>query len=314
MNNETDVKMTAYYYQLQDEFYRRREVKILEKMQNGYAYAYFYLKLMVESLATNGYLKLNNYPLTVDDLAAITEMDIDTVRSAVAVLIRLGMLQQMQDGTYFIEEVKMFIKRISMTPEAIKKRRQRAEKAAQEAAELAAIEAGAKDKLPALPVGEQGKQGKETKCPDNVPEVSHGKGTNCHDNIEIRDYNLENKYIEDETSNYSSLLSRACAPAREEVEKFIYEHCTHIKDMGFFEYYEKRGWTIEGEPVRDWRALAVKWDDNMASEVDRLPFEQEKKLWKEYEDRFGCKVPVEFYGKKYKYVQLAIATGTPLKG
>ena len=118
MNNETDVKMTAYYYQLQDEFYRRREVKILEKMQNGYAYAYFYLKLMVESLATNGYLKLNNYPLTVEDLAAITEMDIDTVRSAVAVLIRLGMLQQMQDGTYFIEEVKMFIKRISMTPEA----------------------------------------------------------------------------------------------------------------------------------------------------------------------------------------------------
>lgn len=314
MNNETDVKMTAYYYQLQDEFYRRREVKILEKMQNGYAYAYFYLKLMVESLATNGYLKLNNYPLTVDDLAAITEMDIDTVRSAVAVLIRLGMLQQMQDGTYFIEEVKMFIKRISMTPEAIKKRRQRAEKAAQEAAELAEIEAGNKDELPVLPFGEPSKQGKGTKCPANVPLMSHEKGTNCPDNIEIRDYNLENKYIEDETSNYSSLLSRACAPAREEVEKFIKEHCTHIKDMGFFEYYEKRGWTIEGEPVRDWRALAVRWEENMAAECEKLPYEEEKKLWKEYEKAFGEKVPCQFWGVKYKYVQLAIATGTPLKG
>lgn len=314
MNNETDVKMTAYYYQLQDEFYRRREVKILEKMQNGYAYAYFYLKLMVESLATNGYLKLNNYPLTVDDLAAITEMDIDTVRSAVAVLIRLGMLQQMQDGTYFIEEVKMFIKRISMTPEAIKKRRQRAEKAAQEAAELAAIEAGKKDELPVLPVGEPSKQGKGTKCPDNVPTMSREKGTNCPDNIEIRDYNLENKYIEEETSNYSSLLSRACAPTREEVEKFIREHCSHIVDMGFFDYYEKRGWTIEGEPVRDWRALAVKWDDNMASEVERLPIDQERELWKEYKEHFGESVPVQYYGKKWKYVQLAIATGTPLKG
>lgn len=318
MNNETDVKMTAYYYQLQDEFYRRREVKILEKMQNGYAYAYFYLKLMVESLATNGYLKLNNYPLTVEDLAAITEMDIDTVRSAVAVLIRLGMLQQMQDGTYFIEEVKMFIKRISMTPEAIKKRRQRAEKAAQEAAELAAIQAGENDKLPTLPVCEPSKQGKGTKCPDNVPTMSPAcpdeTGTNCPDNIEIRDYNLENKYIEEETSNYSSLLSRACAPAREEVEKFIREHCSHIVDMGFFDYYDKRAWTIEGEPVRDWRALAVKWDDNMASEVERLPIDKERELWKEYKEHFGESVPVQYYGKKWKYVQLAIATGTPLRG
>lgn len=314
MNNETDVKMTAYYYQLQDEFYRRREVKILEKMQNGYAYAYFYLKLMVESLATNGYLKLNNYPLTVDDLAAITEMDIDTVRSAVAVLLRLGMLQQMQDGTYFIEEVKMFIKRISMTPEAIKKRRQRAEKAAQEAAELAAIEAGKKDDFPVLPVCEPSKQRKGTKCPDNVPIMSREKGTNCPDNIEIRDYNLENKYIEDETSNYSSLLSRACAPTREEVEKFIREHCSHIVDMGFFDYYQKRDWTIEGEPVRDWRALAVRWEENMAAACERLPYEEEKKLWKEYEKAFGKKVPCQFWGVKYKYVQLAIATGTPLRG
>ena len=317
MNNETDVKMTAYYYQLQDEFYRRREVKILEKMQNGYAYAYFYLKLMVESLATNGYLKLNNYPLTVDDLAAITEMDIDTVRSAVAVLIRLGMLQQMQDGTYFIEEVKMFIKRISMTPEAIKKRRQRAEKAAQEAAELAAIEAGKKDDFPVLPVCEPSKQGKGTKCPDNVPIMSpkcpDKKGTNCPDNIEIRDYNLENKYIEDETSNYSSLLSRACAPAREEVEKFIKDHCSHIVGMGFFDYYEKRDWTIEGEPIKDWRALAVRWEENMATECDKLPYEEEKNLWKKYEKAFGKKVPCQFWGVKYKYVQLALATGKPLE-
>lgn len=313
MNNETDVKMTAYYYQLQDEFYRRREVKILEKMQNGYAYAYFYLKLMVESLATNGYLKLNNYPLTVDDLAAITEMDIDTVRSAVAVLLRLGMLQQMQDGTYFIEEVKMFIKRISMTPEAIKKRRQRAEKAAQEAAELAAIAAGKKDDFPVLPVCEPSKQRNGTKCPDNVPIMSHDKGTNCPDNIEIRDYSLENKHIEEETSNYSSLLSRAYAPTREEVEKFIKEHCSHIVGMGFFDYYEKRAWTIEGEPVRDWRALAVRWEENMATECDKLPYEEEKKLWKEYEKAFGKKVPCQFWGVKYKYVQLAIATGTPLR-
>ena len=248
----------------------------------------------------------------MDDLAAITEMDIDTVRSAVAVLLRLGMLQQMQDGTYFIEEVKMFIKRISMTPEAIKKRRQRAEKAAQEAAELAAIEAGKKDDFPVLPVCKPSKQEKGTKCPDNVQTMSREKGTNCPDNIEIRDYSLENKHIEEETSNYSSLLSRACAPTREEVEKFIKEHCSHIVGMGFFDYYEKRAWTIEGEPVRDWRALAVRWEENMATECDKLPYEEEKKLWKEYEKAFGKKVPCQFWGVKYKYVQLAIATGTPL--
>ena len=58
----------------------------------------------------------------------------------------------------------------------------------------------------------------------------------------------------------------------------------------------------------------MKWDDNMASEVERLPIDKERELWKEYHDHFGEKVPVEYYGKKWKYVQLAIATGTPLKG
>ena len=56
--------------------------------------------------------------------------------------------------------------------------------------------------------------------------------------------------------------------------------------MGFFDYYEKRAWTIEGEPVRDWRALAVRWEENMATECDKLPYEEEKKLWKTWFYRF----------------------------
>ena len=315
VESQEKEQMTAYYYQLQAEFYRRREIKILEKMPNGLSYAYFYLKLCVESLATNGYLRMNNLPLNVDDLAAITDIHIDTVRSAVAVLMKMGMIQQVEDGAYYLEEVTKFLKRISMTPEAIRKRRQR-QKEAEEAARLKAAEEEACRLI----------EGNVTKCHADVTEVSrenvtlsHKTVTKCHESIENIVNSSENtvKSIdsleEEESPKSNSLMTRACAPTREEVEEFISEHCPHVNASGFFKYYQKSDWTQNGEEIKDWRRLAITWEENLVAEDSRIPFESEKKLWKQYEAKFGKKVPVAYYGIRWKYVQLAIVTGEPLK-
>lgn len=321
MNDQKNVEanekpMTAYYYQLQAEFYQRREVKILEKMQNGLAYAYFYLKLCVESLATNGYLRMNNIPLSVDDLAAITDIHVDTVRSAVAVLMKMGMITQVEDGAFYLEEVTRFLKRISMTPEAIRKRRQR-QKEAEEAMQLRLAEEEGRRLL----------EGKNvTECHADVTEVSqedvtlsHKTVTKCHESIENIDYSLENtdksldNSEEEETTKYSYCESRAHAPTREEVKEFISEQCPHVNPDGFFKYYQKTNWTQNGEPIRDWRRMAVTWEEQLTAECQTLPMEEERKLWKEYEKKFGKKVSPAYFGIRYKYVQLAIATGVPLE-
>lgn len=305
---ENDEKKVFYFLKLQRDFFQRSEVRILESMSNGKEYAYFYLKLMVESLAENGYLRsCHEIPYNIEMLAAITNTNVDVARVAMEVLTRMGMIETM-DGIYYIAEVARITGKMVDSPEAIKKRRQRAEKAEQ-AARIAGTHA---DVLPALTSTEQGKQANETKCPDNVPTMSHDTGTNCPENIRSIEVKKNRSIEEEKNSNYSFDYN---APAREEVEAFIKDHCPHIAryKSGFYDYYDKRGWMIEGNPITDWRALAAKWDENMATECDKLPYEEERNLWKKYEKAFGKKVPCQFWGVKYKYVQLALATGKPLE-
>lgn len=318
--NEKEPKeqMTAYYYQLQAEFYRRREIKILEKMQNGLAYAYFYLKLCVESLATNGYLRMNNLPLSVDDLAAITDIHVDTVRSAVAVLLKMGMIQQVEDGAYYLEEVTKFLKRISMTPEAIRKRRQR-QKEAEEAMRLKLAEEEALRLL----------EGKNvTKCHADVTEasqegvtLSHKTVTKCHESIENIDYSSENRtnsldsLEEEEPSECNCLLTRASAPTREEVTRYCQEHCEYTDPDLFFNYYDKREWTIKGEPIVDWRSLILKWDHEFKLDRETSGYTTEElvKLHNKYKSKFGRAVPIPYLGRPLM-IRTAIASETPLKG
>ena len=102
---ENDEKKVFYFLKLQRDFFQRSEVRILESMPNGKEYAYFYLKLMVESLAENGYLRsCHEIPYNIEMLAAITNTNVDVARVAMEVLTRMGMIETM-DGIYYIAEV-----------------------------------------------------------------------------------------------------------------------------------------------------------------------------------------------------------------
>ena len=136
------------------------------------------------------------------------------------------------------------------------------------------------------------------------------------DNIADKlDDNIADKLEEEEDKQNITVVSSARVPTKTEVFDFLTENCPHINPEGFFKYYDKTKWTQNGEPIKDWRRLAVTWEENMIAEVeeaDRLPLAEEMKLWKEYEKKFGEKVDPYYYGRRQKYVQLAIATDTPL--
>ena len=57
MNQENHQKAKRYYWlKLQDNFFERDEIKIIEAMPNGKDYILFYLKIMLKSINENGRL------------------------------------------------------------------------------------------------------------------------------------------------------------------------------------------------------------------------------------------------------------------
>ena len=99
-----------YWLKLRKDFFQSQQIRILEGMPNGKEYAYFLLKLMAESISAEGKLRLTDtIPYSEEMLAALTNTNIDIVRAAVQAFQALGLVQLMDDGTYYMTEVEKMI-------------------------------------------------------------------------------------------------------------------------------------------------------------------------------------------------------------
>ena len=107
----SDYQSKRYYWlKLHKDFFQNHVVRVLEGMPNGRDYAYFWLKLMAESVSHEGCLRLNDtIPYNEDMLAAITNTNIDIVRSAVKVLQGMDVLEVWDDGTFYMKTVQDMI-------------------------------------------------------------------------------------------------------------------------------------------------------------------------------------------------------------
>lgn len=116
-----------YWLKLKRDFFRRHDIQIVENMPNGKDYILFYLKLLCESVDHNGNLRFSEQiPYNEQMLATITNTNIDVVRSAIQVFEELGMMEVLDDGTYFMNEVQKMLG--SETKWAEKKRDYRSKK------------------------------------------------------------------------------------------------------------------------------------------------------------------------------------------
>lgn len=95
-----------YWLKLDKDFLKNSQMKVLRNMPNGKDYIIFYLSLMLESVETVGHLRFTSLvPYNDEMLSAITETNIDIVRSAVKVFCELGLMQIFDDGTIFMPAV-----------------------------------------------------------------------------------------------------------------------------------------------------------------------------------------------------------------
>lgn len=113
-----------YWIKLQKDFFKQHSIKVIEAMPNGKDYILFYLKLLVESVSHNGNLRFSDtIPYNAEMLAAVTNTNIDVVRSATKVFTELKMMEVMDDQTIYMTELQKMVG--CETEWAVKKRMQR---------------------------------------------------------------------------------------------------------------------------------------------------------------------------------------------
>lgn len=115
-----------YWLKLDKNFLKNSQMKVLRNMPNGKDYIIFYLSLMLESVETVGHLRFTSLvPYNDEMLAAITETNVDIVRSAVKVFCGLGLMQIFDDGTIFMPAVPKMTGKESESAERVREYRKR---------------------------------------------------------------------------------------------------------------------------------------------------------------------------------------------
>lgn len=99
-----------YWLKLRRDFFKRHDIRIIEAMPNGKDYILFYLKLLCESVDHDGSLRFSEQiPYNESMLSTITNTNVDTVRNAIKIFSQLGMMDVLDDGTFFMNEVQKMI-------------------------------------------------------------------------------------------------------------------------------------------------------------------------------------------------------------
>ena len=99
-----------FWLKLKRDFFKRHDIQIIESMPNGKDYILFYLKLLCESVDHEGNLRFSEQiPYNDQMLSTITNTNVDIVRSAIKVFSELGMMDVLDDGTYYMHEVQKLL-------------------------------------------------------------------------------------------------------------------------------------------------------------------------------------------------------------
>lgn len=113
-----------YWLKLKRDFFKRHDIRIIEKMQNGKDYVLFYLKMLLESIDHEGELRFSDaIPYNEEMLSVITDTNVDVIRQAMRIFIDLGMIEVLEDETIYMNEVQKMIGSESAGAERVRRHR-----------------------------------------------------------------------------------------------------------------------------------------------------------------------------------------------
>lgn len=119
-----------YYMRVQENFYEREEIKLLESMDNGILYSNILMKLYLKSLKRDGQLMFNDViPYTPEILSKILNVEVGTMRFALDLFKQLGLVEIFDNGAIFMLNIQEFIGKTSTEADRKKAYRLKIEKA-----------------------------------------------------------------------------------------------------------------------------------------------------------------------------------------
>lgn len=178
-----------YWLKLPENFYDDDTIQWIEDQENGAAYVNFYLKLLLKSLSDDGklirYVGQRLMPYDVRSLARLTNTDTDTVRVALELFIKIGLVERLDSGELYMNQIDEMIG--SETQAATRMRKMRARKS---------IDVENKRKLP---ITNHDERNNVTDGRNNVQKCY----TDIRD-IDIRDKEIRDKDIDTDKKSMNS--------------------------------------------------------------------------------------------------------------
>ena len=99
-----------YYLKLKENYFDDDSIVLLESMQDGVLYSNILLKLYLKSLKHGGRLQLDeNIPYTAQMIATITRQQIGTVGRALQIFLKLGLVEVLDSGTFYMSNIELLI-------------------------------------------------------------------------------------------------------------------------------------------------------------------------------------------------------------
>lgn len=99
-----------WWLKLPENFYEKDEIKMIEAMPEGAVYINFYFKILLKSLSNDGELLFKDtIPYTPEMLSSITNTPVATVKYALDLFIKLGLLEVINGETLHMIELKKMV-------------------------------------------------------------------------------------------------------------------------------------------------------------------------------------------------------------
>jgi len=99
-----------YYLKLKENYFDDDSIVLLESMQDGVLYSNILLKLYLKSLKNGGRLQLDeDIPYTAQMIATITRQQIGTVERALQIFLKLGLVEVLDGGTFYMSNIELLI-------------------------------------------------------------------------------------------------------------------------------------------------------------------------------------------------------------
>lgn len=99
-----------YYMKLKETFFNDSKILLLEQMQDGPLYILLLLKFYLISLPYNGLLLISeSLPHTFQSLAVVTHYQVGTVKRAIKIFLKFGLIEILANRTYYMTDIQPFI-------------------------------------------------------------------------------------------------------------------------------------------------------------------------------------------------------------